>query len=109
MGIHGPKKNIERHGKNIGMYGPLRNTLVCLKWGLAGVKNFGESPYFLEKACLANTRNSPFLSKKISSHFKQTSVYNFDMGSNVKDHWAFNKMSLNRGKKSDRPLKPICE
>ena len=29
----------------------------------------------------------------------RSEIYNFDMGSNVKDHWAFNKMSLNRGKK----------
>ena len=36
------------------------------------------SPYFLDKACLAKTRKSLFLSKKKSPYFKQTSVYNCD-------------------------------
>ena len=58
-----------------------KDTLVCLKWGLAYVKNFGKSPDFLEKACLANTQKSPYLSKKISRHFKQSSVFGDRPGS----------------------------
>ena len=44
-----------------------QTTLVCLKWGLACVKNFGKSPYFLEKACLAKTQKSPFFWKSPES------------------------------------------
>ena len=45
-------------------------TLVCLKLGLVCVTNFGESPNFLNKACLAKTRMSQFLSKKLSPYFQ---------------------------------------
>jgi len=39
------------------------NTLVFLKWGFACVTNFGESPHFLDKACLAKTQKSRFCRK----------------------------------------------
>ena len=36
-------------------------TLVCLKWGLACVTNFGENPHFLEKARLTKRKSPDFL------------------------------------------------
>ena len=52
----------------------IENTLVCLKWELTCVTNFGGSPYFLDKTCLVKTQKSPFLSNKMSPYFKQTNV-----------------------------------
>ena len=51
-------KKIEIMGSR--QVGPETSTLVCLKWVVACVTNFCESPYFLEKSCSAKTQKSPF-------------------------------------------------
>ena len=50
------------------------STLGDLKLGLEGVTNFGESPNFLDMACLAKTRNSHFFGQKSSPNFRSPSV-----------------------------------
>ena len=63
-------------------------TLGVLKLGLVCVTNFGESPNFLDMACLAKTRNSQFFGQKSRSEIDFTHYYTW------KNHpaWFFKQL-----------------